>query len=91
MLFSAKHRVMLWVPCLLFIYLVLGELERNRDGGLAFRVFKGGFVCSLLLCGAALLITHGERRSFYIGIVCWILSILTLLFIDKGTLLVIHF
>jgi hypothetical protein len=91
MLFSAKHRVMLWVPSLLFIYLVIGTLERSRQGDMVFRVFTGGVLCSVLLFAAALLITRGERTSFYVGVVCWLLSILSLLLVDRSTLIVIHF
>jgi hypothetical protein len=91
MLFSAKHRVMLWIPCLIFIYLVMGTLERSRQGDMAFRIYTGGFLCSVLIFVAALLITRGERTSFYVGLVCWILSILSLLLIDRSTLIVIHF
>jgi hypothetical protein len=90
MLFSAKHRVMLWVPSLIFISLVLGNLERDRFGGLIYRVFTGGFWSSVLLVAAVLMIPRGERVSFYIGVACWILAILVLLMVERSTLLIIH-
>jgi hypothetical protein len=90
MLFSAKHRVMLWVPSLIFICLVLGSLERDRFGELIYRVFTGGFWSSVLLFVAVLLIPRGERVSFYLGITCWILAILVLLLVERSTLLIIH-
>jgi len=90
MLFTAKHRVMLWIPSLIFIYLVLGNLERDKFGELIYRVYTGGMWSSLLLIAAVLMIPRGERVSFYAGLVCWLLSILLLLLIDKSTLLIVH-
>ena len=90
MLFTAKHKVLLWVPSLIFIYLVLGNLERDKLGEMIYRVYTGGFTSSVLLLAAILLIPRGERFSFYAGIVCWILSVVLLLLINKSTLLILH-
>jgi hypothetical protein len=90
MIVTAKHRIMLWIPCLLFIALVLGNLERARGGGMIYRVYSGGFVCSVLLFVAALLISRGERGPVVAGLALWIIAILSLLLTDRSTLLLIH-
>ncbi len=90
MVVSAKHRVMLWVPSLIFIYLVLGEIEHDRFGELVYRVNTAGFWCSLLLFVAMLLITRGERASVTVGVVLWGLAILALLLLGHSTLFVLH-
>jgi hypothetical protein len=90
MLFSTKHRVILWVPTLLFIYLILGDLETDALGELAYRINLRGLVSSFCILGAALFVSRGEQGPFMVGIVLWILALAALL-LEPSTLLVIHF
>jgi hypothetical protein len=91
MVLTTKHKVLLWVPCVLFIYLALGNFERAVDGGLAYRVHAGGLVSSILLLTGVILVMKGENVAFTIGIILWALSISLLLFLGGGTLFIIHF
>jgi len=90
MVVSAKHRVMLWIPSLIFIYLVLGNVEHDKVGDLIYRVNTSGFWCSLLLLVAVLLITRGEKGTVVLGVICWGLAITALLTLGSATLMVIH-
>jgi hypothetical protein len=90
MVISAKHKITLWVPTILFVYLMLGEFGTDRMGNLVYQVNLRGVVSSVLILSAALLISHGSRGTFVAGIVCWILA-LSALFLEKTHLLAIHF
>jgi len=90
MVISAKHKITLWVPTVLFVYLMLGDFSTDRMGHLVYQVNLRGVVSSVLILSAALLISHGSRGAFIAGIVCWILS-LAALFLEKTHLVAIHF
>jgi len=90
MLFTTKHRVILWVPTLLFIYLILGSLESDGPGELVYRINLRGLVSSVCILSAAMFVSRGERGPFMVGIVLWILALAALL-LEPTTLLVIHF
>jgi len=91
MVLTTKHKVLLWVPCVLFTYLALGNFEKTIEGGLIYRVHASGFVSSVLLLAGAILVMKGERIAFSIGILLWTLSISLLISLGSGTLVVIHF
>ncbi len=91
MVISAKHRLLLWLPCLMFSYLVLGTLEQRGMGGWVYRIRTNGFWCVLFLLTAATLISRGEKASFVLGIVFWLLSLAMLFLLSQSTLIVIHF
>ena len=90
MLFSTKHKVVLWVPTLLFVYLILGSLETDPMGELVYRITLRGLVSSICILGAALFVSRGERGPFMVGIVLWVLALAALL-LEPSTFLVIHF
>jgi len=90
MIVSAKHRVLLWVPTLLFSYLILGDLGRDGTGALTYHVSVRGFIASVLIILAATFIHRGERAGFAAGIVLWILALLSLL-LEDSVLMTIHF
>lgn len=90
MVISTKHKVTLWVPTILFIYLMLGEFGTDQVGDLVYRVNLRGVVSSVLILSAAILITQGSRTAFVVGIVCWVLALVAL-FLEKAPLLVLHF
>ena len=91
MVLTTKHKVLLWVPCVLFIYLALGNFEKTIAGGLIYRVHTSGFVSSILLLAGVILIMRGQHITFFIGILLWVLSISLLISLGSGTLVVIHF
>jgi hypothetical protein len=90
MVISAKHKVTLWVPTILYVYLMLGEFGTDKLGGLVYRISTRGAVSSVLILSAAVLISHGSRGAFIAGIVCWVLALAALL-LEKSPLLVLHF
>jgi hypothetical protein len=90
MLFTAKHMVILWVPTILFVFLILGSLETDAAGELIYRINLRGLVSSACILGAAVFVSRGERGPFVVGIVLWVLALAALL-LEPTTLLVIHF
>ncbi len=91
MIITAKHRVLLWIPCLLFVFLVVGTIRRNPFSDWLFAVHKNGLWSSLFIIAAAALISKGQAGAFYAGVVFWILSLAALFFLSSSTLFVIHF
>jgi hypothetical protein len=87
---QAKHKVLLWVPALLYAVLMLGDVQRNIYGEVVYRVYLRGAVSSGLIILAAGFISEGSRGSFIAGIVCWVLGLAALLLANR-TLLVLHF
>ena len=69
---------------------MLGEFGTDPLGNLVYRMNLRGAVSSVLILSAAVLITHGSRGAFVVGIICWILA-LAALFLEKSPLMVIHF
>jgi hypothetical protein len=90
MLFTAKHMVILWVPTILFVFLILGSLETDAAGELIYRINLRGLVSSVCILGAAVFVSRGERGPFVVGIVLWVLALAALL-LEPTTSLVIHF
>lgn len=90
MVISAKHRVTLWVPTILYVYLMLGEFGTDKFGELVYRVNLRGAVSSVLILSAATLITQGGRGTFVAGVICWILALVALL-LEKAPLFALHF
>jgi hypothetical protein len=88
---ETKHKVFLWIVCLIFVSLVLGKFQTTTDGAEVFRISTNGAASSVLFFVATLLITRSERTTFFIGAVLWILSILALLFMSQKAFVVIHF
>jgi len=88
---SAKHRVLLWVPCLLFSFLVVGTLKRTPFSDWLFTVHNNGLWSSVLIIAAAALISKGEKGAFFAGIACWVLSLAALFLLSRATVLVVHF
>ncbi|MGB5872802.1 MAG: hypothetical protein WBG80_03060 [Bacteroidota bacterium] len=82
--------VILWVPTILFVYLILGSLETDAVGELIYRINLRGLVSSVCILGAAVFVSRGERGPFVVGIVLWVLALAALL-LEPTTLLVIHF
>jgi hypothetical protein len=87
---SAKHRFVLWVPTLLFVFLILGNFGRDTGGELIFSISTRGMISSVLILTGATLLSHGERQTFVSGIVFWVLALAALL-LGRSTLLVVHF
>jgi len=87
---QTKHKVMLWVPALLYTVLVLGDWQRGIQGDLVYRVYLRGAISAGLIILAAGFISEGKRSSFIAGIVCWLLGLAALLLANR-TLLVLHF
>jgi hypothetical protein len=87
---QTKHKVLLWVPALLYAALILGDWQRDIYGGLIYRIYMRGAISSLLILMAAALITGGTKSAFITGIVCWILG-LAALALANTTVAVIHF
>jgi hypothetical protein len=81
--------MVLWVPTILFVILMIGEFGRDKVGQTVFRVSFSGLISSVLIIGAASLVSQGGRL-FIFGIVLWILALCALL-LGHSTLLVIHF
>jgi hypothetical protein len=90
MILQPKHKVLLWVPALLYAVLMLGDVQRNIYGELVYRVYLRGAVSSGLIILAAGFISEGSRGSFIAGIICWVLGLAALLLANR-TLLVLHF
>lgn len=91
MIIGLKHRVMLWTPTLLFVFLVLGDVSRGKEGEWIYRIYSNGFVVSVLILSAALLISRAERGSFIVGVILWVLSLGALFLIDRSVLAILHF
>ncbi len=91
MIITAQHRVVLWVPSMLFAILVVGTIRRTPFSDWLFVVHKNGLWSSLLIVVAAALISKGGEGTFYAGVVCWILSLAALFLLSPTTLLVLHF
>jgi hypothetical protein len=87
---QTKHKLMLWVPAVLYAVLMLGDWQRDIYGDLVFRVYLRGAISSGLILLAAGFITEGSRSSFIAGIACWVLGLAALLLANR-TLLVLHF
>jgi hypothetical protein len=88
---SAKHRLLLWAPCLLFAFLVVGTLRRSPFSEWLFTVHKNGMWSSIFIVAAAALISRGEKVAFFMGVLFWILSLASLFFLSRTTLFVLHF
>jgi len=89
MVISAKQRITLWVPTILYVYLMLGEFGTDTLGSLVYRVNLRGAVSSILIISAAVLISHGSRGAFIAGVFCWILA-LAALFLERTHLMAIQ-
>ena len=90
MIITTKHRFMLWVPTLLYVWLVLGDFGRSPAGDVIYRISQGGALSSVLILTAAVCLSRGGNVLFITGIVLWILALAALLLGDT-TLLVLHF
>jgi len=91
MVLTTKHKVLLWVPTVLFMYLALGDFEKTAAGGLMYRIHTPGLISAILLLIGSLFVMKGERFAlFYVGILLWALSIALLLSLGSGTLVIIH-
>jgi hypothetical protein len=89
MIISLKHRIMLWVPCLAYIVLVVGEVQQRVGGDTVLRVTTRGGASALLVFCAALCLTSGDRGWFITGVIFWVLGLCALL-LGNGTLFVVH-
>ena len=89
MLISAKQRLFLWVPSLMFTAMVLGRFEPTATG-LVYRVMENGCVSSFFLLIAATFLSVAEVKSTRTGIVMWILALAALFALKQVPVLVIH-
>ncbi len=87
---TAKQRLFLWAPSVMFIALVLGKFDRLPGDGLLFHVLENGFVSSVFLLIAAAFISATDHRSFRAGVVMWILALVALFVLKQTVLLTIH-
>jgi hypothetical protein len=88
MVLTTKHKLMLWVPTILYVVLMLGNLDREPAGGFVYRISMRGLVSSCLITAAALLITYGERKAFVAGIVFWLLALAALALRNTAVMIV---
>lgn len=90
MIVSLKHRLMLWVPCLAYVLLVIGDFHRGAGGDFVLRTTFRGVVSATLVLFAAACLTSGGRGWFIAGVVLWLLGLAALL-LSNATLVVVHF
>ncbi len=89
MLISAKHRLFLWVPSLMFVALVLGRFEPTATG-LLYRVMENGCVSSFFLLIADSFLSVPDAKSTRTGIIMWILALVALFALKQVPVFVIH-
>jgi len=77
MLITARQRVFLWVPSLMFVALVLGRFEPTATG-LVYRVMENGCVSAVFLLIADGFLTVADPKSTRTGIVMWALALVAL-------------
>ncbi len=89
MLISAKHRLFLWVPSLMFVALVLGRFDPTATG-LVYRVMENGCVSSFFLLIADSFLSVVDAKSTRTGIIMWILALVALFALKQIPIFVIH-
>ena len=89
MLISAKHRLFLWLPSLMFVALVFGRFDPTATG-LVYRVMENGCVSSFFLLIADSFLSVTDAKSTRTGIIMWILALVALFALKQIPIFVIH-
>ena len=91
MIISVKYRLLLWVPTLIFVWVVLGESGTGRHAEPTYIVYTNGLIGSLLIVSAAFLMTKAERGAFAAGIMLGLLGVVAFFLLNRSIFLVLHF
>ncbi len=82
---------MVWAPVFLFVFLVLGSVDKGGQGEWLYRVYTNGLYGSLLLVSGALMMTKAEQGSFLVGLILGAVGLAVFFLLDKSVFIVLHF